>query len=71
VICPRSIAEPGNGQVAVLGHTAGSHLGLSEDEERKLSVIWLAETENGLLRSWRLVTDTRARRHDLGLGWLP
>ena len=71
VICPRSIAEPGNGQVAVLGHTAGSHLGLSEDEERKLSVIWLAETENGLLRSWRLLTDTRARRHDLGLGWLP
>ncbi len=71
VICPRSIAEPGNGQVAVLGHTAGSHLGLSEDEERKLPVIWLAETGNGLLRSWRLLTDTRARRHDLGLGWLP
>src|SRR6266571_2989038 len=34
VIYPRVVAEPGQGQVAVLGHTTGSHLGLSDQEER-------------------------------------
>src|SRR6266571_7235491 len=63
VIYPRVVAEPGQGQVAVLGHTTGSHLGLSDQEERRLSIIWLAETENG-----RLLQDTPARRLDLGLG---
>jgi len=55
VIYPRVVAEPGQGQVAVLGHTTGSHLGLSDQEERRLSIIWLAETENGRLRCWRLL----------------
>ncbi len=63
VIYPRVVAEPGQGQVAVLGHTTGSHLGLSDQEEPRLSIIWLAETENG-----RLLQDTPARRLDLGLG---
>jgi ketosteroid isomerase-like protein len=68
VIYPRVVAEPGQGQVAVLGYTTGSHLGLSDQEERRLSVIWLAETQNGRLRCWRLLEDTPARRLDLGIG---
>ena len=68
VIYPRVVAEPGQGQVAVLGHTTGSHLGLSDQEEPRLSVIWLAETQNGRLHCWRLLQDTPARRLDLGLG---
>jgi hypothetical protein len=41
VIYPHSVAEPSPGRVAVLGHTSGSHPGLSDQEEGELSVIWL------------------------------
>ena len=68
VIYPRAIAEPGASRVAVLGHTTGSHLGLSDQEERRLSVIWLAEVQGGRLRCWRLLEDTPGRRSELGLG---
>ncbi len=68
VIYPHAIAEPRQGQVAVLGHTTGSHLGLSDQEECKLLVIWLADVDSGKLRCWHLLKDTPARRHDLGLG---
>ncbi len=68
VIYPRAIAEPGGGRVAVLGHTTGSHLGLSDQEERRLSVIWLAEVQGGRLRCWRLLEDTPVNRSELGLG---
>jgi ketosteroid isomerase-like protein len=67
VIYPRGIAEPHEGCVAVLGHTTGSHLGLADDEERKLSVIWLAEVQDGQLSSWLLLEDTPERRAELGL----
>jgi hypothetical protein len=67
VIYPHSVAEPSPGRVAVLGHTSGSHLGLSDQEERELSVIWLADVQNSQLRCWRLLTDT-ADRLELGLG---
>jgi ketosteroid isomerase-like protein len=70
VIYPRAIAELSGGRVAVLGHTTGSHLGLSDQEERRLSVIWLAEVQDGQLRCWRLLEDTPARRSELGLGRL-
>lgn len=68
VIHPRAITEPRDGWVAVLGHTTGSHLGLTDREERALSVIWLAEVRNGQLRCWRLLKDTPDRRSELGLG---
>jgi ketosteroid isomerase-like protein len=67
VIYPRAVAEPREGHVAVLGHTTGSHLGLPDDEERKLSVIWLAQVRDGQLRCWRLVEGTPDRRAELGL----
>jgi ketosteroid isomerase-like protein len=67
VIYPRAVAEPHEGRVAVLGYTTGSHLGLADDEERKLSVIWLAEVRDGQLCSWRLLEDTPQRRAELGL----
>ena len=67
VIYPRAITEPRAGWVAVLGHTTGSHLGLTDLDERALAVIWLAEVRNGQLRCWRLLTDTPGRRSALGL----
>lgn len=60
--------QPGQGQVAVLGYTTGSHLEFSDQQERTQLVIWLAETQHGRLRRWRLRKDTLARRRDLGLG---
>ena len=68
VTYPRAITEPRDGCVAVLGHTTGSHLGLADDEERKLSLIWFSEVTDGRLRSWQLLEDTPDRRRDLGFG---
>jgi ketosteroid isomerase-like protein len=67
VIFPRTVAEPRDGCVAVLGNTTGSHLGLADREERALFVIWVAEVRDGLLRCWRLLEDTPERRIELGL----
>src|SRR6266404_6971374 len=39
VIYPRCIASKGS-RVAVLGATTGSHLGLSDNQESKLNVMW-------------------------------
>jgi hypothetical protein len=68
VIYARAITEPRPGWVAVLGNTTGSHLGLTDLEERALTLIWLAEVRNGQLRCWRLLEDTPDRRSELGLG---
>jgi hypothetical protein len=51
----------------VLGHTTGSHLGLNDDAERNVTLIWLVEVVDGAVRSWRLVEDTLERRGQLGL----
>jgi hypothetical protein len=53
--------------VAVQGHT-GSHLGLPDEDEMALSVIWLVTVVDGALRRWRLVEDTAAHRREHGLG---
>jgi len=66
VIYPRRIAEHA-GFVAVLGHTTGSHLGLSDAEERQLTLIWLAEVLDGAIRSWRLIEDSATNRREHGL----
>ncbi len=68
MIYPRVITEPRAEWVAVLGYTTGSHLGLTDLEERALPVIWLAEVRNGQLRCWRVLKDTADRRSELGLG---
>jgi hypothetical protein len=49
-------------------HTTGSHLGLTYQEERALSVIWLAEVRNGQPRCWRFLADIPECRSELGLG---
>jgi ketosteroid isomerase-like protein len=53
--------------VLVLGSTTGSHLGLSDQEERQLKVIWLATVRDGLLALWRVIDDTPGQRALLGL----
>ena len=65
-IYPERIAAR-DGQVAVLGRTTGSHLGLPDAEEFQLSLIWVAEVRDGLVRSWTLREDTPANRHAYAL----
>jgi hypothetical protein len=67
VIYPRRIAEVTDAVVAILGHTTGSHLGLPDDEESQLTLIWLAETQCGQLRGWTLVDDTPENRRRYSL----
>jgi hypothetical protein len=66
VIYPRYIAGAGH-SVAVLGTTTGSHLGLSDEEEMKLDVVWLAEVVDGRLSMWRVAEDTPALRDEVGI----
>lgn len=65
-IYPHRIADVG-GTVAVRGHTTGSHLGLPDDEESKLTLIWLGVVADGALRSWTLVEDNAVNRSGFGL----
>ena len=66
VIYPQRLS--GNGtQVAVLGRTTGSHLGLPDEDERKLSVIWRADVRDAKVSRWQILPDTPERRAELGL----
>ena len=51
----------------IVGTTTGSHLGLPGEEERKLTVVWLATARAGQLVAWRIVPDTPERRAEFGL----
>jgi SnoaL-like domain len=53
VIHPHETTADG-ATVAILGHTTGSHLGLPDDDERELLVLWRAEVVGGAVRSWTL-----------------
>jgi ketosteroid isomerase-like protein len=66
VVYPRRMTQEGN-RVAVLGHTSGSHLGLPEDEESRIDVIWTGEVRDGLIARWSIVRDTPEKRRHLGL----
>ena len=66
VIAPRRISEC-NDVVAVVGHTTGSHLGLPDEEERALTLIWLARVVDGLVAEWTLIEDTPKNRETYGL----
>lgn len=66
VIHPHRIAERGD-IVAILGHTTGSHLALPDEEERKLTLIWLVETASGAVTRWTLVEDSSRNRSTYGL----
>jgi len=48
--------------VLVLGSTTGSHLGLPDQEERQLKVIWRATMQDGLLTLWQIIEDTPGQR---------
>ena len=66
VIYPDRLVHRGD-EVAVLGRTTGSHLGLPDHEERQLTVIWRAIVQDGLLTLWQIIEDTPAQRAILGL----
>jgi ketosteroid isomerase-like protein len=60
------VAVRGN-QVAILGHTTGSHLGLPDEEETKLTLIFLVDVEGERVASWTLVEDTPDNRRAFAL----
>lgn len=51
----------------MLGTTTGSHLGLSDEEEMKLDVVWLAQVVDGQLPLWRVAEDTPELRDEVGI----
>ena len=65
-IYPHRVAVRRN-QVAILGHTTGSHLGLPDEEESKLTLIWLVEVEGERVAAWILIEDTPDHRRVYGL----
>jgi ketosteroid isomerase-like protein len=65
-IYPHRVAVRGN-QVAILGHTTGSHLGLPDEEESKLTLIWVVHVEGERVAAWSLVEDTPAHRRAFAL----
>ena len=66
VIYPQQLVER-DSDVAVLGHTTGSHLGLPDEEEEQQLLIWTARVVDGRLASWQLVEDTPEHRSRLAL----
>jgi ketosteroid isomerase-like protein len=66
VIYPDRLAER-DGTVAILGHTTGSHLGLPDDEERQLRLIWLVDIDDGAVARWKLIEDNETNRRRQGL----
>jgi hypothetical protein len=66
VIYPRHIATAGR-NIAVLGATTGSHLGLPDEDEMQLDVIWLAETSAGRLTRWQVAEDSPFLRDRTGI----
>ena len=68
LIHPHRMVSEGN-KAAILGHTTGSHLGLPDDEEEKLTLVWVADvTKDGLVRTWTLLEDTPKNKRENGLG---
>ena len=66
VIHPRHLAVDA-ASVAVLGTTTGSHLGLLDEEEMTLDVVWLAEVRDGRLSRWRILEDSPELRAEIGI----
>ena len=52
----------GGTQVAIVGTTTGSHLGLADEVEMSETLVWLADVRGDKLAGWTLVTDTPERR---------
>jgi ketosteroid isomerase-like protein len=65
-IYPHHVAVEGE-RVAVLGSTTGSHLGLSDEDEKALTLIWVADISDERVRAWRLIEDNATNRTAFGL----
>lgn len=61
VIYPRRMATVGD-TAAILGHTTGSHLGLPDEEEARITLIWLGTVREGRIADWTLIEDTAENR---------
>jgi hypothetical protein len=66
LIHPSRIASAGQ-TVAVLGATTGSHLELPDEEELRLTLIWVAAVTREGVRDWVLIEDTPENRARHGL----
>jgi len=66
LIHPHRMAVKGE-TAAIVGHTSGSHLALPDEEEAKLTLIWLCEVRDGKVLSWTLTEDNPAARGRWGL----
>jgi ketosteroid isomerase-like protein len=53
--------------IALLGHTTGSHLGLTDDQEGDLTLIWLATLAESTVSGWRLIENNAVNRRRSGL----
>lgn len=53
--------------VVLIGRTTGSHTGRPRAEEFQGTIIWVAETHQGKLRSWRILNDNHDNRTSLTL----
>jgi ketosteroid isomerase-like protein len=56
---PAYVVHPGRFEVTgdhvtLFGTTTGSHLGLPDDEEMQLGVVWTADVVDGRLARWRI-----------------
>ncbi len=67
LIHPHRMAVVGD-TAAIAGHTTGSHLNLPDEDEAKLTLIWLSELADAKVRRWSLIEDTPANRERWGLG---
>jgi hypothetical protein len=66
VIYPAHIVDSGD-DVFVCGTTTGSHLGLPDDQERQLGIIWRATVRGGRLTLWQIIEDSPEQRVIIGL----
>jgi ketosteroid isomerase-like protein len=66
VIYPHRVVDR-DAEVVVLGHTTGSHLGLSDEEESRTTLLWRALVKDGQLTLWQLIVDTPHSRAEFGL----
>jgi hypothetical protein len=53
VIYPDRFEVKGD-RISLFGTTTGSHLGLPDDEELQLGVVWTAEVVDGRLARWQI-----------------
>jgi SnoaL-like domain len=55
------------GWVGIVGHTTGSHLGLPDEQEAAMTMMWLAHVSDGVVDVWQLVEDTDDNRARFGI----